>query len=332
MVGGRDPNGDIVKGASPSRFAGTAGLALLAVLWGTMVPTISHLLKTYDPFFLAALRYLGGGPALLPALWLIGRRHARGRAAVRVSTWRIGLLGVVGIGGYAGLYTLGVAHSNAVTAAILSAASPAVATVTDRLIFGRRLDRRMFPGLALAMCGCVLATVDFTRAGSPFDLRGGEILILAAFVCWSWYSTAAQRWLEGWSQLRISGVTMTVGGVGLTVVYLIAAGAGAATFPPPAPTTPSDWLILLWLVLVLVAFGVLLWNFGVKRSGVVTASLYLNLTPIVAIMILALGGTAPNLQQVMGGGMVVLGILWAELATMRRPVPAPAGIDEAPGL
>jgi len=313
-----------------SRLAGTAGLLLLAILWGTMVPTITHLLKTWDPLFLAALRYLGGGPALLPALWLM--RPASGAAPRPVASWRLWLLGIIGISAYAGLYTLGVAHSNPVTAAILSAASPAVATVTDRVIFRRRLDRRMIPGLLLAMCGCVLATVDFSRAGSPFDLRGGEILILTAFACWSWYSSAAQRWLEGWSQLRISGTTMTIGGVVLTVIYFIVAAFGGVPFPPPAPPTGTDWLVLLWLIFVLVSIGVLLWNFGVKRSGVVTASLYLNLTPIVAISILALGGTAPNLQQIAGGGMVILGILWAELATMRRHAAPPAGIDEAPGL
>jgi len=56
------------------------------------------------------------------------------------------------------------------------------------------------------------------------------------------------------------------------------------------------------------------------------------LTPIVAILILSLGGTTPNVQQVIGGAMVILGILWAELATMRHSAPPPAGIDEAPGL
>jgi drug/metabolite transporter (DMT)-like permease len=318
------------------RWAGTAGLILLAALWGTMVPTISHLLNTWDPLFLAAVRYLGGGPALLPILLLMGRGGG-GHLARPVALGRMLFLGAVGIGGYAGLYTFGVAHSNAVTAAILSAASPAVATITDRVIFGRRLDRRMLPGLGLAILGCICATVDFNRAGNPFDLRGGEILILCAFTCWSWYSTAAQRWLEGWSQIRISCVTMTIGGVALTLVYLAAAALGGVPFPPAAPTSGKDVLILLWLVLALVAFGVLLWNFGVKRSGVVTASLYLNLTPIVAILILSLGGTTPNLQQVIGGAMVILGILWAELATVRpgnqqRAASPPAGIDEAPGL
>ena len=310
------------------RWAGTAGLVLLAVLWGTMVPTISHLLKTWDPLFLAALRYLGGGPALLPILWFM----RGGGAAKPVAFWRIIVLGGVGIGGYAGFYTMGVAHANVVTAAILSAASPAVATITDRVIFGRRLNPRMIPGLALAILGCVVATVDFHRSGNPFDLRGGEILMLMAFTCWSWYSTAAQRWLAGWSQLRISCATMTAGGVVLSILYLIVAAFGGVTFPPPPPADTTDLLVLLWLVLALVSFGVALWNFGVQRSGVVTASLYLNLTPIVAILILTLGGTAPNLQQMIGGGMVILGILWAELATARHAKPVPAGIDEAPGL
>jgi drug/metabolite transporter (DMT)-like permease len=204
--------------------------------------------------------------------------------------------------------------------------------VTDRLIFGRRLNPRMLPGLVLAILGCITATVDFSRAGNPFDLRGGEILILCAVGCWSWYSTAAQRWLRGWSQLRISCVTMTVGGIALTVFYFGVAALGFVPFPPPVPATGFDWLVLLWLVVVLVSFGVLLWNFGVNRNGVVSASLYLNLTPIVAILILSLGGTLPNLQQVIGGAMVVAGILWAELATMRNASPPPAGIDEAPGL
>jgi drug/metabolite transporter (DMT)-like permease len=190
----------------------------------------------------------------------------------------------------------------------------------------------MLPGLLLAVCGCVVATVDFSRAGNPFDLRGGEILILCAIACWSWYSSAAQRWLEGWSQLRISCITMTVGGIVLATAYFIAAGLGEIPFPPATPAAAEDWLILIWLVLVLVSIGVLLWNFGVKLSGVVTASLYLNLTPIVAISILSLGGTMPNTQQLIGGAMVILGIVWAEFAVMRKSAQPPAGIDEAPGL
>ena len=301
------------------RWSGNIGLLTLALLWGTMVPTIGHLLQTWDPLFLAAFRYLGTAPILLPLLWL---KEGRSSKLARPRTWRICLLGFVGIGGYAALYTIGVHHANLVTASILSAASPAVATMTDRVIFGRKLDRRMVPGLVLAIFGCILATVDLSATGRLFDLRGGEILILAAFTCWSWYSSAAQRWLHGWSQIRISAVTMSIGGLGLSVVYLTAAVLGTAHFPPPMPASYTDLCLMLWLTLVLVAAGVFLWNYGVKRSGVVVASLYLNLTPIVAITILAIwGGTAPNWQQMVGGALVIAGILYAEIRMMKSRIP-----------
>src|SRR5215510_12694598 len=78
------------------RWTGTAVLLLLAVLWGTMVPSIAHLLKTWDPLFLAALRYLGGGPALLPVLLLM---RGGGQAVRPVALSRVLFLGSVGIGG-----------------------------------------------------------------------------------------------------------------------------------------------------------------------------------------------------------------------------------------
>jgi drug/metabolite transporter (DMT)-like permease len=301
------------------RWSGNIGLLTLAMLWGTMVPTIAHLLQTWDPLFLAAFRYLGTAPVLLPLLWLKERPNA---ISARPAPWKAWLLGFVGIGGYAALYTIGVNHAHLVTAAILSAASPAVATLTDWAVFGRTLDRRVVPGLILAISGCILATVDMSATGSIFDLRGGEILIIGAFTCWSWYSSAAQRWLHGWSQIRISAVTMSIGGLGLSIVYLVAAAFGAASFPPPAPTSPADILLMLWLTLVLVAAGVFLWNYGVKRSGVVVASLYLNLTPIVAVAILAIwGGVTPNWQQGTGGVLVIAGILFAELRMMKSRMP-----------
>ena len=41
-----------------AKWIGYFGLLLLALLWGTMVPAVSHLLQRWDPYFLAAFRYL----------------------------------------------------------------------------------------------------------------------------------------------------------------------------------------------------------------------------------------------------------------------------------
>ncbi len=221
------------------------------------------------------------------------------------------------------LYTVGIRACNPITAAILSATSPAIAAIVDRIIFKVPVDRRMMPAICLAIVGSALATVHFD-GGSLFDFRGGEILIVIAFACWSWYSTAAQRWCRGWSQLRLTTATMTTGGVALAVLFAAAVLVGAAQFPPAVPQSGRYVLVLAWMTVILVAVGVYLWNFGVKRAGVVVASLYLNLVPVVSISIFSITGTAPTLTQIVGGVLVIVGILMSELQMLRARKSDPA--------
>jgi drug/metabolite transporter (DMT)-like permease len=306
-----------------AKWIGYFGLLLLALLWGTMVPTVAHLLQRWDPYFLAAFRYIGALPVMWAALILLERRQPVASSSGQGGDWRIWPLGIIGIGCYAALYTTGVYHCNPITAAILSATSPAIAAVVDRIIFKVPVDRRMLPAIGLAIVGSALATVHFD-GGDLFDFRGGEILMVIAFACWSWYSTAAQKWCRGWSQLRITTVTMTTGGVGLAVIFTVAVLLGAAHFPPAMPDNATDWLVFAWMTVVLVAFGVYLWNFGVKRTGVVVASLYLNLVPVVSISIFALSGTKPTPMQMIGGVLVIAGILMSELQMLKAKKTDPA--------
>ena len=275
-----------------TKWIGYSGLLLLALLWGTMVPSVAHLLLTWDPYFVAAFRYIGAVPLMWAAVALMkGRGDPVPSANVRPG-WRLWPLGIIGIGVYATVFTVGVQHCHPVTAAVLSATSPAIAAIVDRIIFRLPIDRRMIPAILLAIIGSALTTVHF-GSGEAFDFRGGEILIIIAMGCWSWYSTAAQRWCRGWSQVRITASTITTGSIGLGAIYAGAAWLGFATFPPPHDVAAWDWLVLAWVTAVLVAFGVFLWNFGVKRVGVVVASLYLNLVPVVAIGVFAFSGIIP---------------------------------------
>ena len=52
------------------RKLGNLALVAVACAWGTMIPVITHLSHGWDPFFLGAVRYVGGVPLLYGALWL----------------------------------------------------------------------------------------------------------------------------------------------------------------------------------------------------------------------------------------------------------------------
>src|SRR5579885_600720 len=287
-------------------LAANLGMLLVALSWGTMIPAMNHLVKGWDPDFLDLARYA------LPVapLLLMLRLSERGTPWLAgFPAWRWWALGSVGIGLFPPLYTLGLAHANPIVAAILSAASPAITAIVGRIAFRIPIARRMVPGILLAVAGCAYATYDPALAGLPFDLKGGEPLIILAACCWSWYSIAAQRWLKGCSQLRIGGMTMALGVPVIFAVYLAAALAGAARFPPALPRGAVDIGLFLWLPFVPVMLGNLLWLHGVRTLGPVVAALFMNLTPVAVVLISAAQGIHPTGQQLGGGAVVLAGIM-----------------------
>jgi drug/metabolite transporter (DMT)-like permease len=304
------------------------GLLFTAFAWATQIAAFNILLENWDPYFLAPLRYAWAVPVLL----LILKVTERGPLLPSGVSWsRLWLLGAFGIGFFSPVFVQGLNHSNPVTAAIFASAAPAVAAVVERVFFKMPIDRYMIPAILLAVVGCVLATYDPTKGGQPFDLHGGEPLLVIAAGMWAWYSVAAQRWLAGWSQLRISVVTLVPGTCVAIAVYVVAGLLGFADFPPNPVRSTTDIGLHAWVTLACVSAGFVFWNNGVRVLGVVVASVFLNMVPIFAVAILAYLGHPPTWTQLAGGALVVLGLVQAQLRqiSLRRSAAAPAEPVEA---
>jgi drug/metabolite transporter (DMT)-like permease len=291
-------------------FAANLGMLFCALSWGGIIPALDYLLRNWDPYFLAAARYGIAAPLLL---LLLRAREGRLPWFAGLPAWRWWLLGAVGIGMFAPLYTVGLQHANPIMVAILSSVSPAVTAIVGWVAYRLPMSPRMLPGILLAIAGCAYATYNPDLPGSPFDLRGGEILVIAAQACWSWYSISSQRWMRGCTQLRIAGITTLTGTVVLVVVYLLASALGAAALPPAPPQGLVQIAVFLWIPLVPVLLGNILWLNGVRKLGAVIAALFMNLLPVTAVLITAALGIEPTRQQLIGGAVVLAGILLAQL-------------------
>ncbi len=254
-----------------------------------------------------------------PLLWLLMKWTERNRPApAYVPAWKQWAFGVVGNGGFAILYTVGVQFSDPILAAIVTATGPAVAAVTHRVFFRLSFNPLMVPGLIASAIGCALASISPGSGTGSITFGGGEVLIFLSLICWAWYSTVAQRWCPHWSQVRITFVTMKTSGVAVISLYLILCATGVTAFPPPQPQRFIEVYSLLWYIVTVMVIGVVLWNAGVRAVGVVTALLYNNLTPVVAILILVvLQDARPTLLQLTGGALVLVGIVYSEWRILR---------------
>lgn len=296
-------------------LAATLGLLVVAFAWGSVIPAFNLLLQVWDPYFLSAIRYILGAPVFLVLLAVFERGPL---VPAGIKQWKLWVLGAVGVGIFAPAFTLGVAHAHPIIAAIVSAASPITAAVVARLFFAIPLDRSVLPAVALAVTGGALALWSPEALEGEFAIQGGEFLMIGATAAWAWYSIAAQRWLRDLSQLRITGLTLAPGAVIITAIYLVLGATGLADLPPAPPRDLGDVGLLGWVVMMVVVLGVFLWHYGVRHVGVVVASLYMNLVPVVAVVITALMGTPPTWNQVAGGLLVVLGVAYIQLRDVLR--------------
>jgi drug/metabolite transporter (DMT)-like permease len=292
------------------------GLLLMVAVWGAMFPAIERILATWDVLSATAGRHT----VALVGLLLVMSIRERDVPVRRDMPWgRLLLLGLFGMSLTSLMMTLSIELSSGVSAAIASATNPISSAVTARLL--HRVP--LLPGIVL---GAVLSTAGalvsiFGSAGTAVELRGGEVLVIGANVIWTWYSMMAQRWLAGYSQLQITGLTALTGVAGLYAVIAVASTSGLAEFHLDLSAEP---VLLLLVAGASVAIGNSLWHYGVSRVGVTLAAMYGNLIPVVAAVIAVWAGTPPTPAQLVGAAIIIAGVLYAQVMALQRAAAAEA--------
>ena len=306
---------EIATSSRPSPLAANTAILLTVLAWGGQIPMMSALMVRWDPYWMGASRYICTLPFLLIALWL---SSGPGRLIPVGLPWRkIWILGVFGIGGFGILFGLGIQSSGPVMSAVIMAFGPSIAALVARVIFKAPLPNGMWLAMSLGCGGAVLAMVDPAHL-DRLELRGGEGLLILASTIWYWYSLQAPRWLPGVSNITLSAVTLITGAAGMIAAYPLLWLAGIAG-PPSLPNSMTEVWMFAWVVVFGSVGGTFLWNYGVKGIGVVLASLFANLCPLVAIAIAAFLGAPATLWQVIGGALVIAGVVQLQLRQLHSP-------------
>jgi drug/metabolite transporter (DMT)-like permease len=291
----------------------TIVLLCAALIWGSMIPVLSALAQHYDIWLLSWLRYVLGTPVLWVAV-MFSARPVLAPAPLRPG--RLLKLGAA-MAVFSVLYTFGVAHSHPATAAIVLMCGPITATLLSRIMLGAIMPPGFPVTLAVVVGGGVIVVLGTPgRLDGGLGLRGGEILLIVAQICWNWYSIRAQQWLADRGQIALSALTTSVASVLLAAVCAVVWLAGGIEVPARAPTA-TEVGMMLWIGLLGVAAAILLWNTGVSLVGVAVASLFSNSAPVFAIGLAALMGAEPGWLQLVGGAIVMAGIAFHQLRQMR---------------
>jgi len=256
------------------------------VCYGTATPVSGVVGREFPPL-LASFGRLAIAAALLVPLLL--HRIRRGEESEVVSTarsldradWaRLAAIAVIGTFGFSILMLLGMREAPGAVAAVVMATTPGVTAAGAVVFLGDSVSRWTLLGIGLAVTGVLVVNLGADVAqGSGNAVWLGAGLVFGAVVCEATYSIVGKRLTVDLSPLQIVTAAAVLG----AVLFAPLAVVEATSFSMSDPTI-GQWIGLGWWGAGTMALGSWLWFRGMRRVRAATASAFMAVMPISALV------------------------------------------------
>jgi drug/metabolite transporter (DMT)-like permease len=283
------------------------------VLWGFNFVALKLLLKEMEPSTAALGRWF------LMALFLYVYCRWKG-ISLRMpvgEAWRVHLQGLLSMGVYMVLFTLGMKYATPAEGAIILGCSPVFTLLLAVLFKQERFRVVILMGTLIAFMGVglvVLASPD-AKFGSK-ELLGDALLFASAFV-WAMGTVISRPLVSKMDPIALATLAMPAG-----LVALLAFGGNDFLNTHWDRVTFTGWSMLIYFALFAGGIGFMGFYTGVRKVGAAGAMLYQYfVAPIAALSsLIFLGKGLVPLQ--LAGLVVVIGGVWVANQARLRHVPS----------
>ena len=290
-------------------YAVDALLLSTVVIWGFNYAIVKITFRYFHPIAFNAVRFTVSSAAMYFVLKMRGEGLRIASPDIRRILW----LGFITNAFYQFLFVLGLARTGAGNGALIMALSPVFAFLIGVAMGRERFSRGVLMGIIMSLAG-VAAIVAFGSEGISFaGSWRGDLLMMAASLCWGWQSAESTRLLGKYGPIRLTVATMIAGTammVPMSLPWIIA--------QPWPSIAPIAWLGLGYSALLSIAYGYFVWAHALNTIGVARTSVFNNLTPIVALLAgWLLLGENPVASQMAGVVLVLVGVF---IVRSRKPI------------
>jgi drug/metabolite transporter (DMT)-like permease len=314
---------DIQTRTPPSKlWLAELSLLSVAIIWGVNIPIMKIALDMgINRFSLNGLRLVVSAASLL-IFATIERRSGvvpdlRGR-------WpRILCYAVLVSGLYQLLFLLAVSQTTSADIALIMATVPLWTAIGARFLLREILGRLAWTGLLVAFAGTVLVTLSGSADNPDANVGAvvarqrlaGNIIALLAALAWSGGTILSRPMLKSITPLQLAAIS--------TVICLpMHLGIAWQSLPSGIARLSSIplFLCLLYSGVLSTGLAMPMWSYGVKYAGAAHATMFQNLSPIVAIVSAWLIlGESLSTAQAFGGALILGGLFIVRRARAEQP-------------
>ena len=275
-----------------------------ALLWGVNYVAVKSVLGTMPEHGFLLVRFTATVVLLLLFLRFTGEGFHVGRRDIPA----IVILGVLGVGVYQILWTIGLRLTTASNAALIVSTSPLFTQLYLQLAGKERIGGRRWAGTFLAFGGVVLVVggspgADFD-AGSRFFT--GNLVVLLSALLFAFYTVSAKPLLRTYSPAKLNALAMTAG-----LPVFIAFFAARGPFDITA-LSGMNLVKMLYIVVLGTVVAFISWYAGIRRLGPVQVILFHYIVPVTSMILgFFFLGESMNPAQALGGMLALGGIISA---------------------
>ena len=287
---------------------------MTVLLWGLSYPVTKALLTHLLPVEIAFFRFI------LAALFLLSINVWRKPQAVDKKDYvRLAAGGAVGIPLYFIFENNGINFTTAGMASMIIATIPVLNALAGVIFLKERSTPRRWAGVILSFLG-VYFIVSFglhVPGGGADTLKGNMLMLLAAFT-WVAFTRINAPLLKKYDSPTVNLYQISIGAA-LLALLALPGGVNVQAF---------SWQVvisLLYLGLFCSAMAYFFYMYALKNLGPTPVTTFINLIPVFGVLggVLFLGEVIlPG--QILGGGVVILGVTLVTLPQGRRPQTLPA--------
>jgi len=324
------------RSATSQLWLAELSLLAVAVIWGVNIPIMKIALAMgIDRFALNGLRLVVSAAALL--IFAAMERRNGLRPDLRGHWSRIVCYAVLVSGLYQLLFLLAVSQTTSADIALIMATVPLWTAIGARILLREILSRLAWTGLLVAFAGTVLVTLAGAAASPAASANAlanqqrlaGNIIALLAALAWSGGTILSRPMLKAISPLQLAALSTAI----CLPMHLGIAWHSLPTGISRLSSIPM-LLCLLYSGVLSTGLAMPMWSYGVKYAGAAHATMFQNLSPIVAVVAAWLIlGEALSAEQAVGGSLILGGLFIMRRARAEtqseRTSQTPAGNHEA---
>lgn len=280
-------------------------LAMLAtiLIWAFNYVFAKVALEYIDPMAFNALRYLVAA-SIVVSWW---RWQGESEKLSKCDFWLMLGIGLWGYGLYQIFFIVGLKFTTAGNSALFGATAPLWTALLGLFLGRERLSALSWVGIVLALVGVstVILGGQAHVSLNPSQILG-DLLIIVSTMIWASFTVMSKAPLARHSYTQFVALGISAG-----AILLLIAGAPALV--------SLDWAGVPWWVYLVIFFSgalsnaaaYLMWANAVAKVGPARTSIFLNLNPVLTLILGVVTLNEPIvLLQIIGAMAVLLGVWW----------------------